>query len=240
MQPSASCTPRSQPQCTCALASLQQSGPVFLCAQGLQGQLQHLDVGVLQWGGCSLGPDTTHLQGFLPPVGPTSMWSWIWESKEPPDCSEYRGCPNGIPGLGSGPQGHDALLGATLASEAGPMLTTDLSILLSPTQSMNPACTDFNLGLYLAKPLTWPYLDLNPDSHGPYVIGPPQQTSSGHAGFLSTDQSSPGIWLQTGLTVITSITWSPVIPELPEEGGSFRVAHSCYWGKKSEELFWGQ
>lgn len=66
-----------------ALASLRESRPICLCAQGLQGQLRRLGVESVQ-SGCSLGADTSHLQDLWPPEGPASMWSWIQDGREPP------------------------------------------------------------------------------------------------------------------------------------------------------------
>ena len=108
------------------------------------------------------------------------------------DSFTYRGCPNGTPDLGSRPSGSWWLAGWHTGPQSWPQAdccqSTD-ALYSSLTQLMSLARTDFSLGLYLAKPPTWPYLDLDSDSHGSYITGPPQQTNSGHAGFLNPDQS---------------------------------------------------
>lgn len=53
-------------------------------------------------------------------------------------------------------------------------------------------------------PLTWPYLDLNPDSRRPCIVGPPQHSNCGHTAFLSPGQSSG--CLTPGLTLVTMIS----------------------------------
>lgn len=104
------------------------------------------------------------------------------------DSFTYRGCPNGMPGLGSRPSGSRWLAGWHTDPQSWPQADC-WRLYSSLTQLVSPARTDFNLGLYLAKPPTWPSLDLDSDSCGSYIIDPPQQTNSGHAGFLNPDQS---------------------------------------------------